>query len=164
HLQLGKVEIGGWKSKEVRQNAPPEFLQDECERNLAFTMSQAAMLPRLNISSVESESLGDGLHIVRVTVENRGFLPTNGSELGGRLQLPPIAVKIDGADVLIGRPRIEIDHLQGRASAIIGRNRPGQSRVENERLVEFLVRGAGEITVTVSSDRAGTAKQRVTLS
>jgi murein tripeptide amidase MpaA len=164
HPQLGKVEIGGWNAKEVRQNAPPKFLQDECERNLQFSLSQAAMLPKLGFKSVETESLGEDLHIIRATVENQGFLPTNGSALGGRLQLPPIEVKVEGADVLIGRPKVEIGHLQGRSAALVGRNRPSQFRVENEKLVEVLVRGTGEVTVTASADRAGTIRQSLTLS
>jgi murein tripeptide amidase MpaA len=164
HPQLGEVEIGGWNTKEVRQNAPPAFLQDECERNLQFSLRQAAMLPRLGFKSVETESLGNDLHIVRVTLENSGFLPTNGCELGTRLQLPQIVVRVDGMDVLIGRPKIEVGHLQGRASALVGRNRPGQFRVENEKLVEILVRGSGEVTVTAESDRAGTVSHTLMLS
>jgi murein tripeptide amidase MpaA len=163
HPQLGEVEIGGWNSKEVRQNAPPEFLEDECERNLQFSLSQAAMLPRLGFKTVESEALGNDLHIIRVTLENGGFLPTEGSALGSRIQLPPVTVRVEGVEVLIGRPKIEVGQLQGRATAIIGRNRPGQFRVENERLLEILVRGAGDVTITAESERAGTASRTVSL-
>jgi murein tripeptide amidase MpaA len=163
HPQLGQVEIGGWNTKEVRQNAPPEFLEDECKRNLQFSLSQAAMLPKLGIKSCDTESLGDDLHIIRLTLENSGFLPTEGSALSSRLQLPPITVRVEGADILIGRPKIELGQLQGRASAIVGRNRPGQFRAENERLVEILVRGTGAVTITAESDRAGTVSQTVSL-
>jgi ATP-binding cassette subfamily C protein CydD len=120
HPQLGTVEIGGWKTKEVRQNAPPEFLRDECERNLQFSLSQAAMLPRLGFKSIETEEVGEDLLVVRVTIENRGFLPTNGSELGTRLQLRPISVTVEGGDVLLGRPKAEVGQLQGRAAALVG--------------------------------------------
>lgn len=164
HPQLGEVEIGGWNVKAVRQNAPPAFLQDECERSLQFTLSQAAMMPKLSFKSIDCEHLGDHLHILRITVQNDGFLPTNGSEQGGRLQLPPIDVTVDGADVLIGRPKVEIGHLQGRAAAIVGRNRPGQFRVENEKLVEILVRGSGDLSVSAKADRAGAITRRVSLS
>jgi murein tripeptide amidase MpaA len=163
HPQLGPVEIGGWNSKLVRQNAPPQFLEDECQRNLQFTLSQAAMLPRLSFKSIETESLGNDLYVIRITLENRGFLPTTGSALGTRLNLPPLSLRIDGAEVLIGRPKIETGHLPGRASALVGRNRPGQFRVENERLIEVLVRGSGEVTITAESDRAGKITETVTL-
>ena len=164
HPQLGTVEIGGWKNKEVRQNAPPQFLQDECERNLRFTLSQAAMLPRLGFKSIDVESVGEELYVLRLTLENTGFLPTSGSELASRLQAKPISVSVDRADVLIGRPKVEVGHLQGRAAALVGRNRPGQFRVENEKLVELLVRGSGEVTVTAASERAGTITRQVVLS
>jgi murein tripeptide amidase MpaA len=164
HPQLGSVEIGGWMSKEVRQNAPPEFLEDECERNLKFTLSQAAMLPRLGFKSIETEQLGEDLYLVRVTLENSGFLPTSGSEIAKRLAVPPITFSVEGVEVLIGRAKAEFEHLQGRASAMGGRNRPGQFRVENERLVELLVRGPGPATITAKADRAGTAVETVELS
>jgi hypothetical protein len=45
----------------------------------------------------------------------------------------------------------------------VGRNRPGQFRVENERLIEVLVRGSGEVTITAESDRAGKITETLTL-
>lgn len=164
HPQLGEVEIGGWNVKTVGQNAPAAFLQDECERNPQFTLSQAAMLPKLSFKSIDCEHLGDNLFILRITVQNDGFLPTNGSEQGARLQLPPIEVSVEGADVLFGRPKVEIGHLQGRAAVVAGRNSPGQFRVENEKLVEILIRGSGDVTVNVKSDRSGAITRRVSLS
>jgi murein tripeptide amidase MpaA len=164
HPQLGAVEIGGWNAKEVRQNAPPEFLPDECERNLRFTLSQAEMLPRVSVKSLDHEALGNDLHILRLTIVNNGFLPTTGSIQQERLGMEPISVEVSGVEVLIGRPKVEIGHLQGRSAILINRAQPGRFRTENERMVELLVRGTGDATVTISSDRAGRVSQLVTLS
>jgi murein tripeptide amidase MpaA len=161
HSDLGKVEIGGWKAKRVRQNAPPEFLEDECVRNYQFTLSKAAMLPRLEFKSIETENVGDDLHVLRVIVQNTGFLPTTGSALAQRINLKPITLVVDGAEVLIGRPRVELGQLDGRASAIGGHNRPGGFKVDNERMVEYLVRGTGPVTLKLESERAGSVSREV---
>jgi murein tripeptide amidase MpaA len=163
HPQLGTVEIGGWKAKEARQNAPPEYLEDECQRNLQFTLSQAFMLPKLGFKLIDVEPLRDDQFIIRATIQNSGFLPTTGSEMGSRVSLPPITVELKGAQVLLGRAKIEIDHLQGRSAALGSQNRPGQFKVDNERLIEFLVRGTGQVILTATSDRAGSVQQSISL-
>ncbi|HLI50809.1 MAG TPA: M14 family metallopeptidase [Thermomicrobiaceae bacterium] len=162
HPQLGQVEIGGWLVKEVRQNAPSELLLDECQRNAAFSFKQAAMLPRLKIGSVEVEQVAPDLHIVRVGLVNTGYLSTNVSDQALRSNaVKPITVTIEGADVLLGQPKTEVGQIPGRAS-LAGAGRFA-GRVENERMLEYLVRGNGVITVTAHSERAGTDRRSVEL-
>jgi murein tripeptide amidase MpaA len=164
HPQLGLVEIGGWKSKEVRQNAPAEFLLDECQRNAAFSLRQAAMTPLLAFGNVDTERVADDLHVIRATVENHGYLPTNGSEMATRAGIAtPIEVTLDGAEVLVGKRKQEIGQLQGRSSARGMQFAFGAAKVENERQVEWLVRGAGPVTITARSDKGGTAWRDVAL-
>jgi murein tripeptide amidase MpaA len=164
HPQLGAVEIGGWKSKEVRQNAPPEFLLDECERNAAFSVRQATMTPRLAFGAFETERVADDLHVVRVTVENHGFLPTNGSDMATRAGIAtPIEVEIEGAEVLLGKRKQEIGQLQGRSAARGMVFAFGAAKVDNERQLEWLVRGAGPLTVTARSEKGGVVRREVVL-
>ena len=163
HPQLGRVEIGGWKSKEVRQNAPTEFLKDECHRNAAFSVRQAAMTPRLAFGASEVERVADDLFVVRVTVENTGFLPTNGSEMATRAGATPIEVELRGAEPVLGKRKQEIGQLQGRAAARGMLFAFGMGKVENERLVEWLVRGPGQVVVTARSDKGGTVRMEFAL-
>ncbi len=51
HPQLGPVEIGGWNPKFVRQNPPPNFLEQECHKNAMFVLRHAAALPEVAILS-----------------------------------------------------------------------------------------------------------------
>jgi hypothetical protein len=37
------------------------------------------------------------------------------------------------------------------------------AKVENERMVEWLVRGSGPVTITARSEKGGTVRQDVTL-
>ena len=164
HPQLGMVEIGGWKTKEVRQNAPSELLQDECERNARFSVRQATMMPRLAIGDVQVEQIADDAFVIRVIVENQGFLPTYGSEQALRNNIArPVEVEIEGAEPILGKQKQEIGHLQGRSAARGMMFAFGAMKVENERLVEWLVRGAGSCVIVARSEKGGTARRVVLL-
>ena len=76
HPQLGRVEIGGWKTKFTFQNPPPEFLEAECEKLTRFALAHASCAPRIE-AELEVEDLADGLRKVEVWVRNTGYLPTN---------------------------------------------------------------------------------------
>ena len=152
HPQLGKVELGGWKSKQMRQNAPPQFLRDECECNAAFTLRQAAMTSRLTVSDVEVEKMAEDLFVVRAMVANDGYLPSNGSAMAVRNNIArPVEVEIEGAEVVMGKPKQEIGHLMGRSANRGMLMMFGMAKVENERLVEWLVRGSGPVTIIARS-------------
>lgn len=164
HSQLGTVEIGGWKSKEVRQNAPSEFLPDECERNAAFSVRQAAMTPQLAIGEVEVEKIADDAFVIRAMIENRGFLPTYGSAQARKAGAArPVEVEIEGVEPIIGKRKQEIGHLQGRAQARGMMFAFGGAKVENERLMEWLVRGTGAATIVARSEKGGVARRDVPL-
>ena len=48
HPQYGKIEVGGFKKNWVRQ--PPSFLlEEECHRNMAFTLYHADQMPLVKI-------------------------------------------------------------------------------------------------------------------
>ncbi len=165
HPQLGAVEIGGWKSKEVRQNAPAEFLEDECERNSAYSIRQGLMLPRLVIDSVETEAVSDDLHIVRAHVSNHGYLSTSATDQAQRVNaVTPVTVEIEGAgEVLLGQRRQSLGQLQGRFSARGMMFAYGMAKVDNERMVEWLVRGTGNVTIVARGQRSGVARCEVAL-
>lgn len=165
HPQLGPVEIGGWHTKTVRQNAPPKFLEEECAKNHKFVLRQVAVLPHVQIGKVETEQLGDDLHIIRVMVENEGFLPTNLSQKAINLGVAkPITVELGGAgaEVLLGEPKQAIGHLEGRAQAV-GAMFDRGGLLRNEARVEWLVRSRGPVTITVKSEKGGMVKREVAL-
>jgi murein tripeptide amidase MpaA len=164
HPQLGPVEIGGWKTKEVRQNAPPEFLPDECERNARFSVRKAIMTPQIAIGEVQVERITDDTFVIRAMVENHGYLPSYGSDIAMRNGIAkPIEVEIEGVEPLIGKQKQEIGHLQGRSAARGMLFAFGAAKVENERLVEWLVRGSGSATILVRSEKGGTVRREVPL-
>jgi murein tripeptide amidase MpaA len=164
HPQLGAVEIGGWHAKKVRQNAPPKFLEEECAKNHRFVLRQARLLPLARFGKVEVQPLGNDLYVVRAMVENHGYLPTNVSQRALNLNVvKPVEVELGGAEVLMGEAKQTLGHLEGRAQATGLAFYFGAAVLQNERRVEWLVRGSGSVTLTVRSDRGGHDRREVAL-
>ncbi len=75
HPQYGKVEVGGFKKNWGRQ--PPSFLlEEECHRNMAFTLWHADQMPQVEIAAATAEKLPGGLTRVTATLLNRKLTPT----------------------------------------------------------------------------------------
>ena len=88
HPQLGQVEVGGLDTKACIQNPPPSLLGRECERNTEFSLSLAGALPVVNVVQASAIPLVEAhtemasrAILLRVDVQNTGFLPTNGSAI-----------------------------------------------------------------------------------
>lgn len=180
HPQLGDLEVGGFAPLIGIWNPPESFLPEVCLGQSRTLLRVAAMAPVLEIQ-VGVEALSDGLSAVRVTVHNRGYLPTwfiptarknpineplwltlagtggNGGDAGDRAG--PVA--IDGV------MRVEVGQLSGWGQ---GHLSPGQSILmprsggSTDRWTRtFVMRGTGELSVEVASSRVGTVRRVVTL-
>ena len=157
HPQLGNVEIGGWLPKTVRQNPPAELLQEECHKNMLFSLSLAATVPRLSITNVRVEAVATDTYRVVLGVENTGFLPTSGSEAAIRAQVArPVAVELTGAEVLEGEAEQKLGHLPGRSS---------HGGFNATKKVEWLIKAqpGSVITVCAKTPRAGNTSVTITL-
>ena len=75
----------------------------------------------------------------------------------------PVDVEIEGAEVVMGKAKQQVGHLMGRAANRGMMMMFGMAKVENERLVEWLVRGTGSVTITARSEKGGTVRQDVAL-
>jgi hypothetical protein len=75
HPTLGKVLVGGgnkWSSR----NAPSFMLEEECHRNMAFTLFHAGEMPRVSLGPSLVRKLGDSLWEVTVELRNDGMIPS----------------------------------------------------------------------------------------
>ena len=163
HPQLGRVEIGGWKTLNTLYNPPPHRLEEECAKNTRFLLAQAAATPLLRIAKAEREELAPGLYKLTATVENSGWLPTHGSEAAKNSKLlREVEVELrlpEGVAMVMGERRQPIGHLDGMASVVHGywvesSGFGGATSGQSKRL-EWLVRGDGPIELEIRSDRAG---------
>lgn len=170
HPQLGAVEIGGWDKIGYWYNVPFDRLEREVAPHTEWLIFQALALPRLATRSFTAEPVADGVWRVRLVLENRGWLPTNGSQqaldrdaVGGitaELTLPA------DARLLTGEARRAIGQLAGRSeqrsSATWWSYAPG---TPDRALVEWLVAAPPRAVLEVIArhDRAGTVRARLTL-
>ncbi len=154
HPDYGQVEIGGWRSRLVSQNPPPELLEAECALQIPWIVGLAEQSPRLTTEGARLRDLGDGRWEVTVTVINEGYLPTHLTARGleARLITPVYAeLELEGASLLEGARRTSLGHLAG------GYPLPGTG-LERSGSVRWVVRaeepGAG-LRIRIRSEKGG---------
>lgn len=157
HPQYGKVEIGGFKKSFQRQ--PPSFLlEEECHRNMAFTLFHADEMPLVKIQSVEVKKLGDGLRQVTAIVENPKIIPTHCAADVKRKLVRPDHVSIggDGLKVIAAftadEPFFETPQEQRREPEVVKLKTVGSRGIA---YVRWLVTGDGAVTVKIDSIKGG---------
>jgi hypothetical protein len=162
HPQLGEVEVGGLDPRVGISNPPYERLAELCEKKAAMFLRVAAMAPRVVVSELAAEAIGDGQRRIEMTVDNRGYLATY--VLSSAKQLPwnePLWAEIatDGCTLVTAERRREVGHLDGwgrglysgSAAIYFARSRGSTS----SRKLQWVVRGSGSVTVRVGSCRTG---------
>lgn len=163
HPQYGKVEVGGMKKNWMRQ--PPSFLlEEECHRNMAFSLLHADSLPLVSVQSVEVKELGGGVCEVTAIVENTKPVPTHSAADVRRKITPPDIATLSGA----GLKQV---HLALRSGEPYFRNPVEQKRnpakLEIPTLgghsvtyLRWIVTGEGPFEVNLVSIKGGKASGR----
>jgi len=172
HPQYGKIEVGGRKKQWGRK--PPSFLlEEECHRNMAYTLYQADQMPQVAVQSVEVEPAGGtgmmpvargGLKQVTATVINRKLTPTHASvDLKNKIT-PPDVVSISGRDLkVVLALRDDDPFFQNAADQ---KHQPDRVRVPTipgmgAVYVRWLATATGPLTVGVRSIKGGSDQYRV---
>ena len=157
HPQYGKVEVGGMRKNWIRQ--PPSFLlEEECHRNMAFSLYHADELALVKVQSVEVKPLADGLFQVTAIVENPKTIPTHSVSDVRRKLTPPdfVSIRGEGIKVVLGLRSDE----QFFKSPTEQKRKPEQIKLDTISghgvvYVRWLVEGKGPYTVTVRSVKGG---------
>ncbi len=169
HDQLGKVELGGWDLMYCWGNVPPQFLEREIAPHTEFAIWQALVSPKLELRSLEVEPLGESRWLIRLVVENSGWLPTSVSEKAvERKAVRPLEAEItlpEDGKVIGGEAKVELGQLEGRVTrrSLLwwGSNDATSDRAK----VEWVVEAPAGSTVEIEArhQRAGTLRREVTL-
>ena len=159
HPTFGAIEIGGTKKQWSR--TPPSFLlEEECHRNMAFTLYHAGQMPLLRIQEVRTEKVDDTLHRVWVTVDNSRLIPTHTEQdVANRINAPDIisltgpGVKVLSSGRVVDRFFKNVEPVERRPERLEIPTIRGMGEVR----VQFLVSGGAgaSFTVTVDSPKAG---------
>ena len=157
HPVYGKVEIGGTKKTWGRM--PPSFLlEEECHRNMAFTLMHASFLPSVTIESVTKKALPNGLTEVMAEIKNSKAIPTRlAVDVQNSINRPDW-VTLKGAKVLSGgirrnRFEDEFNEQKYNPEKIVVESVPGNSTV----YVVWIVEGSNSGTIEFNSVKGGMA-------
>lgn len=161
HPQYGKVEVGGMKKSWMRQ--PPSFLlEEECHRNMAFTLFHADQMALVNVQDVETKELGDSLFEVTAIIENPKLCPTHSAHDVKSKITPPDEVSLTGDKVNVLTALVSSERFfrepreQKREPATVKLDSIGGHSVT---YVRWLVEGAGPYEVKVKTVKGGMANK-----
>jgi hypothetical protein len=167
HPDFGPVEMGGWKK--TRGRVPPRFMNEElAHRNMAFTLYQADQMPLMGMKRPTVERVSGNVYRVRVELTNDRVTPTIMEKAAQNNVVRPDIMTLDGNVEVISvgivqnkfrpDPSERID--QHDLKRILFRNgHPGNKT----RVVEYMLKGAGSVTLSYSSLKGGTVQQRFSL-
>ncbi len=158
HPQYGKIEVGGFKKNFGRAH-PGFLLEQDAHRNMAFTIYHAYHTPKISISDVKEENLGNGLRQITATIYNERLMPTHSSQdLKYKIERPDY-VTISGANVVTGMVVNDADFNKVEEQKVnpekmLVENIPGMNSVK----VRWIVSGGGNYKISVDSAKGGIAE------
>lgn len=159
HPQYGEIEIGGFKKNFGRAH-PGFLLESDAHRNMAFTIYHAHHTPKLAVDSIMVKNLGGGLREITAIITNERLMPTHSSQdLKFKIERPDY-ISLKGAKVVAGMTVENIDlnlttEQKMNPENIAVPNIPGLGTVS----ARWIVQGNGPVTVTVNSQKGGTASR-----
>jgi Zinc carboxypeptidase len=169
HPELGQVELGGWDIIDYWFNVPFDRLEQEVAPHSDWALFHLLISPQLEARSLDVERLGDGTFLVRLVLQNSGWLPTQvTAKAVERAAVRPIEVELelpDDARVIGGEVKTEVGQLQGRvhkrSTTWWGNDESTNDLAKLEWVIEALE--GTEIGVVAKHPRAGTVRRRVAL-
>ncbi len=165
HPTYGTIEVGGFTKEQGR--VPPSFLlEEECHRNMAFTLYHADQMPSIEFVETKVEELEDGLYKIWVEIRNNRMIPTRLQQDVKNNISPPDLVTLTGPDIEVLSSGIVTDRYFNRVAPI--KVRPQRIQLEtidgmNSEWVQFIVSGNGTLTVKVDSTKGGVMEKEITL-
>lgn len=162
HPQYGKIEVGGMKKNWGRQ--PPSFLlEEECHRNMAFTLYHADQMPQVKVYSLDVRPAPDGLFEVTAAVRNVKLTPTHAALDVERHITPPDLIRIEGPNLKVIVGLRDTDPFF--PNAVEQKRSPAEMRIDaipgmRAVYVRWLVEGQGPFSVSVRSVKGGADRRR----
>ncbi|MGL4462003.1 MAG: peptidase M14, partial [Planctomycetia bacterium] len=164
HPQYGKIEIGGLKKTWQRQ--PPSFLlEEECHRNMAFTLYHADQMPLVSVDAVTVRDLGGGLKQIDAVVSNDRLVPTRlAVDVSRKLSAPDVAT-LTGPNVAVLAAWRSLDPFFAE-DVVEQKRRPAALKIDavpGKRAVHlrWLATGAGPYTVELKTLKGGSAVKTI---
>jgi hypothetical protein len=168
HPQYGPVEMGG-VAKKLSGRVNPRFMSMELfHRNMAFTLYHADVMPLMSMGEPTVERVGGDVFRVRVPIRNERLIPTITVKARQNKVVRPDILSVEGSVDIIAAGWVSDEHRPGPLERIdqaeldrilVRSGHPGRTT----RIVEYLVRGSGSMTVEYSALKGGTVRTTVQL-
>jgi hypothetical protein len=143
--------------------------EELCHRNMAFSLYQADEMPQMKAGETWVEPLGGGVHRVRVELKNAKLTPTILAKAADNNVVRPDLLTATGKGVEVLAAGWVRDRFRPGATQLIDQKdltrvlvrsgHPGRTT----RIIEYIVRGTGALTVAYDSLKGGRASATVTL-
>jgi murein tripeptide amidase MpaA len=169
HPELGNVELGGWDIVNYWFNVPFDRLEAEVAPHSDWAVFQALVSPLLEVRSLDVERLGETSFLVRLVLQNAGFLPTNVSDKAvERKAVRDVEVELDlpdGARLIAGEAKTAIGQLKGRVDKRSTTWWANDESTSDLAKLEWVIEAPArtEIGLTAGNLRAGTVRRTITL-
>ncbi|MDX6387561.1 MAG: hypothetical protein QOD85_1363, partial [Gaiellaceae bacterium] len=169
HPELGKVELGGWDIINYWFNVPFDRLEQEVAPHSDWALFHLLVSPLLEARSLDVERLGDSSFLVRLVLQNSGWLPTSVTEKAVERQaVRNLEVELDlpeGARLVGGELKTEAGQLKGRADKRSTTWWANDESTGDLIKLEWVVEAAAgtELGIEARHPRAGTVRKRITL-
>jgi murein tripeptide amidase MpaA len=169
HPELGPVELGGWDVINYWFNVPFDQLEAEVAPHSDFAVFHALISPLLEVRSLDVEPLGETSFLVRLVLQNSGWLPTSVSEKAiDRKAVRDLEVELDlpdGVRLVAGEVKTEVGQLKGRVDKRSTTWWANDESTSDLTKLEWVVEApAGtELGLTAGNFRAGTIRRRIAL-
>lgn len=160
HPQLGQIEIGGFRYV-YQYNPSLADLPAISKGTYRFTLSHAAEHPLLTVEGIQVNEIGDGIYRIRLTVANRGNLPTYVSQRGKSLQrMRGVSVcftPAPGMELLSAAGHQDLGHMIGPSGGKLLEWFVAGSPHGQNALCELSVAGgpAGTVNVCINREEHG---------
>jgi hypothetical protein len=168
HPQYGPVEMGG-VAKKLSGRVNPRFMSMELfHRNMAFTLYHADVMPLMSMGEPTVERVGGDVFRVRVPIRNERLIPTITVKARQNKVVRPDILSVESDVDIIAAGWVSDEHRPGPLQRIdqaeldrilVRSGHPGRTT----RIVEYLVRGSGSMTVEYSALKGGTVRTTVQL-
>ncbi len=169
HPELGKVELGGWDIINYWFNVPFDRLEQEVAPHSEWAVFHALISPLLEVRSLDVEQLGETSFLVRLVLQNSGWLPTNVTEKAvERKAVRPLEVELElpeGARLVGGEMTTEVGQLKGRVEKRSTTWWANDESTNDLAKLEWVIEApaGSEVGIEARHSRAGTLRRRVTL-
>jgi hypothetical protein len=169
HPELGKVELGGWDIINYWFNVPFDRLEDEVAPHTEWALFHLLVSPLLEARSLDVEKLGESSFLVRLVLQNSGWLPTNVTEKAlQRKAVRDLEVEVElpeGARLVGGDPKTEAGQLKGRNDKRSTTWWANDESTGDLVKLEWVVEAAAgtQIGIEARHPRAGTVRSNITL-